>query len=292
MTRAKLAAEYDHRVGEGPIWHPDESLLYWVDIPSGRLYTYDPTTDQSRQVLSLERAVGGFTIQADGSLALFLESGGVALWDGSGGESDLEYLIDAIPGEEDSRFNDVIADPEGRVFAGTMPTESESGHLYRVDTDGTYVLADEEGYDIPNGMGFTPDGESMYVTESEARTIHRFEYDRATGDISGKETFVEIAEGDGVPDGLTVDEEGFVWSARWNGHSVVRHAPDGTKVDRIDVPVPKASSVTFGGDDSQQLYVTTAKGHDGADPSPAGSLFRAAVDVAGVPEFRSRLALE
>lgn len=298
MTDVELVAEHDHRVGEGPLWHPDEACLYWVDIPTGRCFCYDPDRDRSERVFSVDRPLGGVTIQADGSLALFLGAGGVALWDGD----RFEYVVDSIPGETDSRFNDVVADPEGRVFAGTMPTVDGLGSLYRVDPDGSYALVDG-GYDVPNGMGFTPDDSGLYVTESEAQTIYRFEYDRATGSLSRRTAFVEPplgAEGTheasehgrlGVPDGLAVDETGCVWSARWDGNCVLRHAPDGEVVERIDVPAPKLSAVTFGGPEYEDLYVTTASGHDAEDAPPAGSLFRARPDVGGVPPFRSRIGI-
>ena len=290
MSDPEVVARYDHRVGEGPLWHPDEERVYWVEISDGRMFRYDPATGDSEEMLSLDRTLGGYTIQADGTFALFAGRGGVALWDGEG---DPEYVIDEVPGEEDSRFNDVVADPRGRVFAGTMPTEDALGTLYRIDTDGGYEVVDDDGYDIPNGMGFTPDRKSLYVTESEAHAIYRFDYDQATGGLSNKEIFLETSGEDGVPDGLTVDAEGYVWSARWDGHSVVRHDPeDGTEVDRIEVPAPKASSVTFGGADYGDMYVTTAKGHDAEDDPPAGSLLRVEAGVGGVPEFRSRILLD
>lgn len=288
-------ATHDHRVGEGPLYHPDDGVVYWTDIPSGRLFQYDPATGDSQQVLSVDRTLGGFTLQADGSLALFLGAGGVAVWDGD----DLEYVLESIPGEEHTRFNDVVADPRGRVFAGTMPTDDGPGHLYRIHPDGRYERADEDGYRIPNGMGFTLDRRSMYVTESERRAIYRFAYDQATGALSEKAAWVEIAgsdadagssgESDAVPDGMTVDAAGNVWSARWNGGEIVRYAPDGTVVDRIAMPVAKVTAVTFGGDQYDDLYVTTAAGHDAEDDPPAGSLFRVDVDATGVPEFRSRI---
>lgn len=288
MSEPVLIAKYNHKVGEGPLWHPDERCIYWVDIPTGRLFRYDPETKESEQVLSIDRAIGGYTIQADGTFALFTGQGGVALW--TGGDDDIEYIIDSIPGEENSRFNDVIADPMGRVFAGTMPTNHELGSLYRIDPDGSYELVDTDGYQIPNGMALTPDRKTLYVTESEAHTIHKFDYDQATGTLSGKKTYLQLPEKDAVPDGMTVDEENHVWSAQWNGHRLVRYDPDSAEpVTQIDFQIPKVSSITFGGDNYDELYVTTAKGHNSEDAPPAGSLFRIDADVRGVPEFRSRI---
>lgn len=285
MSEFTLVAEGDHRVGEGPLWHPDEGVLYHVDIKTGRLFRYDPRSGTDEPVLDLETPLGGYTIQQDGSLLLFLGRGRIAIWDGS----EPNTVVEEIARERDSRFNDVIADPAGRVYAGTMPTDDQLGRLYRIDPDGTYELADDRGYDIPNGMGFTPDREELYVTESQARTIYKYDYEQATGTLSNRRPFVELDPNGPEPDGMTVDEEGYVWSGLWNGHAVVRFDPDGTEVDRLEIPAPKASSVTFGGDDYGDLYVTTAKGHDAEDEPPAGSVFRTHPGVSGVPEFRSRV---
>jgi len=289
MTDLDIVARHDLRIGEGPLWHPDEEVLYWVEIKSGRLFSYDPKTGESRQRLELDTTLGGFTIQADASLLLFLGEGAVATWDGE----DIEYVIRAIPEERNTRFNDVIAGPGGRVYAGTMPTDDKLGRLYRFNPEGSYERVDDRGYDVPNGMGFTPDREALYVTESMAHTIHLFDYDHKTGELSNRRPFVEVpTEDQGLPDGMTVDAEGTVWSARWDGHRIIRYDPNGREIGHLDSPVPKPSCVTFGGPDYETLYVTTAKGHQAEDAPPAGSLFRSEPGVAGVPEFRSRVGLE
>lgn len=285
MTDVTLIVEGDHRIGEGPLWHPDEEVLYHLAIEKGRLFRYDPVSDSDEVVIDLDTSLGGFTIEEDGDLLLFLGAGAIAEWDGT----ELSYIVEEIPRERGSRFNDVIADPEGRVFAGTMPTEDQLGRLYRVDVDGTVELADDRGFDIPNGMGFTPNLEGLYVTESQERTIYRYDYERETGKLSDREAFLRLDPQGPEPDGMTVDKEGCVWSALWNGHALIRIDPEGTEVDRIHLPTPKASSVTFGGEDYRDLFITTAKGHDAEDDPPAGSVFRARPGIPGVPEYRSRV---
>ncbi len=280
----ELIADYACVTGEGPLWHPLERRLIWVDIPTGRMFRYDPATGQHAQCYAGE-VVGGFTIQADGALLLFMARGAVALWR----EGALTPVIAEISEERESRFNDVIADPEGRVFCGTMPTGDRGGALYRLDTNGalTRVL---EGVQISNGMGFSPDLTQLYYTESLARTIWLFDYDRATGDLSNRRIFVRVPEREGVPDGLTVDAEGYVWSARWNGGCLVRYRPDGVEDFRIPFPARKVSCATFGGPDYTDLYVTTAGGDDKAANGPgAGALFRVRVGIQGRPEFCSRV---
>jgi D-xylonolactonase len=134
------------------MWHPAEKRVYWVDIPAARLHRYDPRSG-AHETFDTGTPAGGFTIQPDGALLLFMARGAVRLWSGGGFAGT---VVEEIPDERDSRFNDVIADPEGRVFAGTMSTAQRAGRLYRLDRDGS-VRAVLEGIGTPNGMGFTPD---------------------------------------------------------------------------------------------------------------------------------------
>ena len=141
-------------------------------------------------------------------------------------------------------------------------------------------------------MGFTPDRKGMYYTDSTARKIYLFDYDSDSGAMANQRVFVETPEGEGIPDGMTVDSEGFVWSARWDASCVVRYTPDGEEEQRIIFPARKVSSVTFGGADLQDMYVTTAGGDKRPYEGPgAGALFRVRPGVRGVPEFLSAVRL-
>ena len=272
-------------LGEGPLWHPEERRLYWVDIPSGRLLRWRPG-QAARETFLGGEAVGGCTLQADGSLLLFMAGGAIRRWDPAAPES-LAEVVEGIPDERETRFNDVIADPAGRVFCGTLPAPGRLGRLYRLDTDGSLRVV-LEGVGCSNGMGFTPDRRGMYFTDSPTRTIDLFDYDAATGELSNRRTFARTPDDEGVPDGMTVDAEGFVWSARWGGACVVRYAPDGSVAGRVELPTPKVTSVMFGGDDLSDLYVTTAGG-SGSAGGPAGAVFRVRPGVGGVSEFRSQI---
>ena len=281
----ELIADYACHTGEGPLWHPDEQCVYWTDIPAGRLFRYYPASGQHEQCFD-EGVVGGFTLQEDGALLLFMDRGAVRIWR----DGELTTVIDSIPGEEDSRFNDVIADPEGRVFCGTMSSPSHKGRLYRLDPDGSlHQLL--EGIGTSNGMGFTPDGQGMYYIDSPEKEVYRFDYDRSTGAISNQTVFVKTPPDEGSPDGMTVDAEGYVWVAKWDGGCVVRYTPEGEEERRLQFPAKKVSCLTFGGADYADIYVTTAGGHIKAtDGEHAGALFRVNVGIRGVPEFRSRIA--
>lgn len=292
----ELIADYGCVVGEGPLWHPDEQRLYWVDIDTGRLFRYHPASGRHEQCYAGD-PIGGFTLQADGALLLFMARGAVRVWR----DGQLTTLIDSIPEEINTRFNDVIADPAGRVFCGTMPDGDppvaggsgggRPGRLYRLDPDLrlTRLL---DGIGCSNGLGFTPDRRRLYYTDSIPRELYTFDYDPASGALARQRLFARVAVDDGLPDGLTVDVEGGVWSARWGGGCVVRYTPAGVAAGRLEFPAQRVASLTFGGPDYADLYVTTAGGQDKAAFGPgAGALFRVRPGVRGVPEFRSRIGL-
>lgn len=282
----ELIADYHCACGEGPLWHAEEQRLYWVDIPTGTLFRYHPASGAHERCFSGDE-LGGFTIQADGALLLFMARGAVKLWRAG----DFTTVIADIPHERTSRFNDVIADPEGRVFCGTMPTADRLGHLYRLDSDSTLTkLLDNIA--CSNGLGFTPDLRGLYYVDSPKREVYLFDYDRASGALSNQRVFVATPEEEGIPDGLTVDAAGYVWVARWDGGCLVRYAPDGSEERRITFPAKKVSSVTFGGPDYTDIYITTAGGDNKpAEGAGAGALFRLRMGIKGRPEFRSRVEL-
>lgn len=268
------------------MWHPLEKRVYWVDIPTGRLFRYDPASGHHEMCFQGDQ-IGGFTIQADGALLLFMNHGAIRLWQGG----ELKTLVEEIADERATRFNDVIADPEGRIFCGTMPTKERLGRLYRLDCDGSLRIVLEE-IGCSNGMGFTPDRRAMYYTDSRVRRIYRFDYKRATGELSNQTVFVETPEDEGVPDGMTVDAEGYVWTAKWDGSCLVRYAPNGVEERRVTFPAKQVSSVVFGGEQYQDMYVTTAGGTKKEVNGPgAGALFRVSMGIRGVPEFYSRIAV-
>jgi len=282
----ELIADYRCETGEGPLWHPMERQVYWSDIPRGRIFRLNPFSRRHEQIYE-GRIVGGYTIQSDGSLLLFMDRGSVAVWR----DGKLKYLVNEMEGETDNRFNDVAADPAGRVFCGTMPTDTRSATLYRMDTDGS-VTTVLEGVGLSNGIGFSPDQKQMYYTDSLARKIYIFDYDIDSGDITNQRVFVETPDDGSIPDGMTVDAEGYVWGARWDGSSLYRYNPDGEQVVQIQFPAKKVSSVIFGGVDLTDMYVTTAGGGNKAEEGPgAGGLFRLNVGIQGKPEFLSRVGL-
>lgn len=289
-ANVELVAALDCETGENPLWCEERRLLLFVDIPRGIMYGYDPAAAKCA-VIARTRVTGGFTLQEDGSLLLF-QDGRIAVLARDGIVH--EVARDACPGNE--RFNDVIADPEGRVFAGTLG--GGKGRLLRFDTDGR-VAEMMSGIGCANGMGFTPDLRGMYFTDSFARRIYLFDYDRRTGDLSKKRVFARIPRKLGLPDGMTVDVEGFVWTALWYGGRLQRYTPKGKLEREILFPAKQTSSLTFGGGGLDEMYVTSAAN---SEPDPlqppgydlkarrGGGLYRTKIEgTKGRPEFRSRV---
>jgi sugar lactone lactonase YvrE len=202
-------------------------------------------------------------------------------------------------------MNDCIADPQGRLFAGSWfynPADDNYplGHLIRVDTDGLTRIVDD-GIHLANGLGFSPDLKTLYFADSAARVILAYDYDVDSGGIRNRRNFVRVPRDSGLPDGLTVDAEGYVWCAHWFGGRVVRYDPDG-KIERtIPVPAKQVSSLAFGGPELTDIFITSAALSDSLPLAPlgynsgagyiGGSLFHINLDIPGRPEFRARISI-
>ncbi|MFQ3669064.1 MAG: SMP-30/gluconolactonase/LRE family protein [Fimbriimonadaceae bacterium] len=278
-VRAELRIDCRCRLGEGVLWNSDEARLYWVDIEAGRLYRWDLAGDPEH--FDLAAKLGGFVFGDDGSILLFGEDGLIRRWDG--GEPT---VVAQAPGEVGGRFNDVSATPSGEVLCGTMPIGDRPGTLYLLDLGGnlTPILPD---VGCSNGIGFSPDRKWVYFTDTRRRTIYRSPLEAPFLPATFRpEPFIVVPEGRGGPDGLCVDAEGGIWSARWGGNGVVRYTPDGEEDFWVELPVPQATSCAFGGPDLRTLFITSA-GYDG--PEIAGGLFSAEVPFAGQPEPTARV---
>ena len=268
-------------LAENPLWDSEKRCVYWTDITAGKIHRYDLSTEKC-SVIYTGSPVGGFTIQCDGRLLLFRTDDIASLQpDGNA------KVLRKFSHESMQRFNDVIADPEGRVFAGTFGDHPGCG-LYRVDLDGT-ITQMFSGTGCSNGMGFSPDLQTFYWTCSTTRQILRFAYDRSSGSLTGRKLFYQTTPDEGIPDGLAVDSEGNVWSARWGGASVVRHASDGTVLAVLRYPRLNVTSICFGGENLDQIFVTSAK-ESAAGAATSGALFKTIVQFQGSNEFKSRIS--
>ncbi|MFJ7179761.1 SMP-30/gluconolactonase/LRE family protein [Streptomyces massasporeus] len=264
-TPYEVAVRAEAELGEGPTWDAATGRLLWIDILGCRLHTYDPATGR-RTVRRTEQHIGAVKPRAGGGLVLNLRDG-IGLLDPDGGFRWLHH--EPVPGR---RANDAAVAPDGMLWTGTMRYDEApgGGTLSRVTGDGSVdVVLDDVA--VSNGTGWSPDGRLMYYIDSPTRRVDVF--DHADGRISGRRSLAEIEESAGFPDGLTVDAEGCVWVALWQGSAVRRYTPDG-ELDRvIELPVPLVTACAFGGVGLTDLYVTTARVGLTDPPALAGSLF-------------------
>ncbi|HKO48161.1 MAG TPA: SMP-30/gluconolactonase/LRE family protein [Polyangiaceae bacterium] len=284
MFSVEPVANYQCQVGENPLWNEREGRLYWADIDSGRLFRVDHQSGEHECFHRGPEKIGAFTFQEDGSLLLF-EVDRIAVLEQGGQRRVIREQLDS----DMVRFNDAIADPEGRVFAGSIGKTDESGGLYRIDLDGS-IRTMWKGTGCANGMGFSPDLRQFFWTCSTTYLIYVADYQRETGALSNRRVFHRAAREQGIPDGMTVDRQGRVWSARWDGSAVLHLDAQGNVLERVVLPVSRVSSAAFGGPQLDTLYVTTAGGTWGGDEAD-GTLYRFKVPVPGAVEFRSRIRL-
>jgi sugar lactone lactonase YvrE len=232
--------------------------------------------------------VGSLALRESDGLVLAVSEGFVALDPQTG---HMELLGAAESDDPTTRMNDGKVDPAGRFWAGTMGVDHRTGAgtLYRLDADRT-VTPMVRPVTISNGLDWSLDGRTMYYIDTRTRRVDQFDFDAATGAIANRRPLIEIPEGAGSPDGMTLDSEGYLWVALWNGWCVQRYAPDGTPDMRIEVPAAETSSCTFGGRTLDQLFITTAQ--EGFPPGGkpdqphAGSLFVCRPGPRGRPPFR------
>ncbi|MGW1816066.1 SMP-30/gluconolactonase/LRE family protein [Streptomyces sp. NPDC002125] len=264
MSSLEVAVREQAELGEGPTWDAAGERLIWVDILSARVHTFTPATGR-RTVMATGQHVGAAKPRAGGGLVVVLRDG-VGLYDADGAFSWLAH--DPVPGR---RGNDAAVAPDGALWAGTMRyDEAEGGgNLARFAPDGT-VTGVLDAVTVSNGTGWSPDGRLMYYTDTPTRRIDVFDVDGER--VVNRRPFTVIEEGSGWPDGLTVDAEGCVWAAFWDGAAVRRYTPDG-KLDRVvELPVPRPTACAFGGPGLRDLYISTARTGLDAPPPLAGSL--------------------
>ena len=286
-VEAICAVDCKNVLGEGAVWCPLERLLWWVDISGPSLWRLDPCTARVDH-WPLPKPPGSFALRKNGGF-LFAFRNGFATLAEPGGE--LQWLEPPGLALGDERFNDGKVDRAGRFWAGTLDRKlgSAIGQLYRVEP-GLRVTAMDRGFTISNGIGWSPDDRTMYFTDTPSRRIYRYDFDPATGAIANRRVFIEAEPGHGGPDGMTVDAEGYVWSAQFDRWSIHRYAPDGRLDRAVRMPVRRPTTCMFGGPELATLYVTSAR-MDLADDAlagqpQAGGVFALEPGVRGLPEPR------
>lgn len=280
MTRpvsedVELVLDAGAAVGEGAVWDPRCDRLLWVDIPAGQLHRLDPASGRNES-FAVGQPVGAVAVHAGGGYLLAVRDG-FAFLDADSGAARMVCEVEAD--NSGNRMNDGSCDSAGRFWAGTMALDMSpgAGSLYRLDADLNPVkLLDD--LSVPNGIGWSPDDRTMYLVDSGQHAVDAFDFDAATGSIENRRRFIDVPVHDGLPDGMTIDVEGCLWVALWGGWAVRCYEPDGRLRRQIELPVAQVTSCAFGGDDLDELYVTSAADGLGAserDAQPhAGGVFR------------------
>lgn len=275
-------------LGEGPVWVARDAALWFTDIKSHKIHRYDPATggktswDAPDQVgFALPIAGGGFVAGLKTGLARFNERDGSFI-----------PLVDPEPGLPNNRLNDGTVDPRGRLWFGTMDDAeaANSGTIWRLAADGSCV-AESPLYSITNGPALSPDGRTLYHTDTLGGFIYACDVSDE-GQLSDRRLFATIPNEEGYPDGPTVDAEGCVWTGLYKGWAVRRYSPAGELLETVRFPVSAITKIAFGGPDLKTVYATTANKHcTGADLEKeprAGDLFAFEVDVPGLPGVEIR----
>jgi sugar lactone lactonase YvrE len=287
MFEPFVAVDQSCLLGESPIWSVSEQAMYWVDIKNPMIYRLDPSSGHVKN-WRIQTEIGSIGFAGEGRMIAGTRMGFayINLSDGSFVE-----LADPEGGGRMNavRMNDGKVDRQGRFWCGTMedPGYGEVGSLYRFDPDHS-VHKIEGPVQIANAICWSPDDTVMYFADSLKRTIWAYDFNVTAGTIENRRVFIEVRDGDGVPDGATVDTDGFVWVAHMRGGAVKRYDPTGKLERTIQFPVSLTSCPAFGGKDLSTLYVTTASSRfepkDFVREPDAGALFAVETDVTGIPE--------
>lgn len=278
-------------LGEGPTWRPVENALYWIDLRAPAIFRYDCASGRNETLpIQLGDRLGAMVFAADGRMVAADRTGLHVVEDGQ-----RRTLAHPDADQPLNCFNDAKVDARGRLWSGGADTRDTdaSGSLWVFDGKAKARKVDS-GFICSNGPAFSPDGGRAYFTDSYAHEIWRYDIDPATGEVGPRQSFAKVPQEDGYPDGMTVDAEGFLWNAHWDGWRVTRYDPDG-RIDRVlKVPVPKPTSIAFGGPDLKRLFITSAS----LDMTPqqlaeapwSGCLMACDIDIAGLPDRDYALA--
>jgi len=273
-------------LGESAVWCTREAALYWVDIRQPAINRWDSVTSATQSWVMPE-LVGSIALREGPGLLVALRTS-LSFFDPSTGT--LQHVAAPHAGSPDMRFNDGRCDRQGRFWAGTMNngTRAPEGVLYRLDErhELTQVI---DGLAIPNSLGWSTDGRTLYLADSPQHAIYAYDFEPETGAIGERRPFART-QAPAIPDGSTVDADGCLWNAEYDGWRVVRHSPDGTIERVVDLPVARPTSCAFGGPNLDVLYITTASqrltAEERARQPLAGAVLAVNVGVRGLPEPR------
>jgi sugar lactone lactonase YvrE len=287
MSQLEVALAAEAMLGECPRWHAGEARLYWVDIARNQLHRFDPATGQD-QCRAFAAPVGCFAFARGGGLVLAMKDGlaRLATW-----EAEPEPFGDPLLADDpDLRMNDGRTDAQGRFWVGSvnMAKSATNAALYRFDAEGRGTLI-QDGMMTCNGAAFSADGLTFHHADTPSHALRSYRADPATGTLHDERLFHQFPMGEGRPDGGSFDEEGFYWSALFDGGRVVRLSPSGEIVESVSLPVARPTMIAFGGADRCTAFITTARSglsDDALAAAPlSGAILSFRVSVPGVAEW-------
>lgn len=284
--------EARNTLGEGPIWDAEEQALYWLDITERIIHRYEPGSGAIRRWRTPSE-VGSIALRRNGDGMVGGFRSGIGFFSPQSEKLEITHAPEAALAE--NRFNDGKCDPQGRFWCGSIHEVSDPSlrkpiaAVYRLDADGSLTRI-RTGVRTSNGFAWSPDGATMYFTDTPSLQILAFDYDSKTGNMGNERVFATLPRGAGRPDGATVDTEGCLWSAHFDGWRVTRYSPKGEILRVVDLPVANVTSCAFGGPDLDTLYITTAREDLSAqellEQPLAGALFAIEPGVRGMPAQR------
>ena len=253
----QVLLDYTCELGEGPVWDAQNNRLLWVDILKGDIHQYNPDTKEHR-TFNAGEMVGAVALRKKGTLVAALQNGFANI--------DLDRkTVQRIDNPESSipnnRFNDGKCDPDGRFWAGTMSLRDEpsAAALYTLNIDKT-VTKKLDRISISNGLAWSTDGNTLYYIDTPTFQVVAYDYDSTSGDITNARTVITIPKDQGDPDGMTIDIEGMLWIAHWDGWQVCRWDPTtGARLLQVKLPVARVTSCVFGGKNLDDLFITSAR---------------------------------
>ncbi|MEM8806983.1 MAG: SMP-30/gluconolactonase/LRE family protein [Cyanobacteria bacterium P01_G01_bin.38] len=273
------------RLGEGPIWDEMAQVLYWVDIYNHRVHRFTPATGEDTY-FDVGDTVGAIALTYTHQILIAQRHQLAFLDPDTGIVTPIVSIEDNLP---QNRINDGKCDAAGRFWFGSMSAQKEAGNLYCYEPSGQLHRM-ETNLTISNGLGWSPDNRTFYLTDSPTGHIYAYDFDITTGNLDRRRVFADLSGEIGVPDGLTVDSEGCVWSALWDGWCIIRFSPEGREINRIPLPIQRPTSCTFGGKGLTTLLITTASiGLSETDIEKSffsGDLFSTETDVLGLRSHR------
>ena len=279
-------------LGESPLWHPVEQVLYHCDIPGHTLNRFDPASSAHAH-WRFDTDVACCAPMLDGALLLAMRDG---LWRFDPATGQRSALAEPPYDMATERFNDGKCDPQGRFWVGTIyePRDPPNAALYRF-SDGV-LTRQADRITVSNGLAWSPDGRTMYWSDTQAHSVYAFDFDPASGGLSQRRVFANFAAKQpgesldaygGRPDGAAVDVEGCYWVAMFEGQRLLRLSPDGALLREVRLPVRCPTMPCFGGADLKTLYITTARENrpvaELAAQPLAGCVLSLRVDVPGLP---------